>query len=216
MFWLGPIFLNKDINVSMLKKITSFVLVLMMFSLSGYADIYDFGPLKKEGKAFKQDMSLVKIRLKEKPGQSSDFFIYNIDRVNSPRKLSNKELDNAVFLLEKGNLYFSRKDYNKAVSYYKKSLKINPLFISALNNLGAAYFILGEYEKSIPQFESIIKIEPLDGYAYFYLGRIYKKLNNYRKAGSYLNTAMNIFQDGDKQYLVKEIEGLLEQLKVIP
>lgn len=200
----------------MLKTIISSVLVLMLFSLGGYADIYDFGPLKKEGKAFKQDMSLVKIRLKEKPEQSSDFFIYNIDRVHSPHKLSNKELDNAVFLLEKGNLYFSQKDYSKAIFYYKKSLAVNPLFVSALNNLGVAYFILGEYEKSISQFEKIIEIEPLNGYAYFCLGRIYKQLNNYREAKPYLNTAMDIFKDGNKQYLVKEIECLLEQLNTVP
>ena len=48
-------------------------------------------------------------------------------------------------LIEKGNSYFSNKDYKKAIDCFNKVLLIDSKDTDALNNKGAAYSNLKEY-----------------------------------------------------------------------
>jgi cephalosporin hydroxylase len=65
-----------------------------------------------------------------------------------------------------------------AVKLYEKVIKIDPLHIYALNNLGAAFNKLGEYQKANDYFKKAIKIDPKYTEAINNLAAISLKLKN--------------------------------------
>jgi len=59
-----------------------------------------------------------------------------------------------------GWAYYHKKEYNKAVVYYNKALKISPDFIRALYGLGKTYIAMGEYKNAEKLFKRAISIAP--------------------------------------------------------
>ncbi len=63
-----------------------------------------------------------------------------------------------------GTLYEEKKDYNKAVEYYEKSLVLDPdFFPSNFYNVGMLETKIGQYEKALPNFETFLKYSPKPG-----------------------------------------------------
>lgn len=51
-------------------------------------------------------------------------------------------------------------DYKKAISLYKKAVKIDPNFAFAYDNMGVCYRKINEYDKAIEAYENSLKIDP--------------------------------------------------------
>jgi len=87
------------------------------------------------------------------------------------------------------SLYFDRAgsyamsgDYNKAISMYKKSIKLNPADEKAHNNLGNAYRDIGLYTEALEEYETTLKTNPYLVEAHNNLGILYVKRGLYDEA----------------------------------
>lgn len=59
-----------------------------------------------------------------------------------------------------GEAYYHKKDYAKAIEYYKQSLKISPKFIPALHGMGRTYVALGRGRIALMYLERALKLSP--------------------------------------------------------
>ena len=63
-------------------------------------------------------------------------------------------------IIKKGNRYRREKNYNRAIKCFNKTLKIYPLFTTALNNMGNVYFNLGQPSEAIKYYQRALNINP--------------------------------------------------------
>ncbi|VDP49179.1 unnamed protein product, partial [Heligmosomoides polygyrus] len=61
-----------------------------------------------------------------------------------------------------GNIYFKKKDYNKAIKYYRMALDQVPSIqketrINILNNIGVAFIKMGKYDDAMSTFEHCVE-----------------------------------------------------------
>lgn len=106
----------------------------------------------------------------------------NILEENTPQGIKSGEL------YKEGVNALNDKDFEKAASFFKRSLKENIQNIKAFNNLGVAYRNQGQIDKAIETFEEALKIAPdstltyqLLGVAYLYKGDYELALKNFEK-----------------------------------
>lgn len=82
-----------------------------------------------------------------------------------------------------GTSFYEQKGLvDKAIEYYKISLRLNPFYADAHNNLGIFYFRKGLVDKAISEFEHAIRINPDHVNAHFNLGVAYSKKGSIDKA----------------------------------
>src|SRR3954471_19913835 len=62
-----------------------------------------------------------------------------------------------------GTVYYARKSFRRAISWYSKALKVapqEPKSASIYMNLGTAYFARKQYEKATQSYQTAMKIDP--------------------------------------------------------
>ena len=79
-----------------------------------------------------------------------------------------------------------------AQSNFEKSIKFNPNYIYAYNNLGNVLRNLEKYDDAINFINKAIKLNANYPDAYINLGIIYKNLNKFKKAISYYNKSLEL------------------------
>lgn len=101
-----------------------------------------------------------------------------------------------------GHIQFNLKNYEEAIDYYKKALKVyletddNVFASEAYVDIGAAYLDLHKSDKAIENFEESIKlsekynIEGTAAVAYTNLGGAYTKINDFNNARKYLTKSL--------------------------
>ncbi len=72
-----------------------------------------------------------------------------------------------------GNVYVREEKYEKALDYYKESLRLYPLYHAAYNNIGTIYSKSGLFDQAITAFKEAIKINPDYVQSHFNLGTMY-------------------------------------------
>lgn len=88
-----------------------------------------------------------------------------------------------VTLLKIGNIYYnSKKDNKNAISFYKKSIIVNPNYTDGWFNLGLVYANEDNNNKAKECFHRVITLNPNYGYAYYALGLAYEKDGNKKEA----------------------------------
>ena len=85
-----------------------------------------------------------------------------------------------------------KNNFQDAKKFYIETLKLNPNYSAAHNNLGILFNQLKEYKKAIKCFERVIQIDPNDSVAYSNLGNIIINLGEHQKAISYFEKAIQI------------------------
>ena len=100
-----------------------------------------------------------------------------------------------------------------AQNYYQKVLKIDPNYVSALNNLGIIFQDLEENQKATECFEKAVKINPNYADAHNNLGLIYNKLNDYQNAKECFEKAIEI--NPNHSQALNNIAGIFINLKDI-
>ncbi|MFN4198892.1 MAG: tetratricopeptide repeat protein, partial [Flavobacterium sp.] len=130
------------------------------------------------------------------------------------KKAGNDTLKAAVFN-NIGNIYFFRKkEYERAIDYYNKSIeiseRINNVFSIVLSklNLSSLYFELDEYDKGsfhldyVERNQDRIRIPDVQGYLYILLGKKFHHLRQFDKADFNFNEAIKIGEkNNSKIYL---------------
>ena len=81
-----------------------------------------------------------------------------------------------------GNLYLDHFEYEKAISYYNKSKKIDPKFIYPYRNIGVAFSKQGKTDEAIKELNDTLILFPDDAATVNDLGNIYLDLKDFNKA----------------------------------
>ena len=127
--------------------------------------------------------------------------------------------------VEKGNSYFEKGDYEKAIMAYEKAIERNPEDAGAYKNLGITHTRRGDYERAITAYEIAIERNPEDAKAYFNLGYNYGERGDYEKAitayekaielnpedaEAYFNLGYNYGERGDYEKAIMAYEKAIE------
>jgi SpoVK/Ycf46/Vps4 family AAA+-type ATPase len=97
-----------------------------------------------------------------------------------------KEGGEAETYFERGNGYYEKEDYEKAIENYNMAVLLNPLFSEAYFNRALCYYKLKEYDKSIADYTKAAELDPKNPIIYNNRGDAY-----YRK--QQLNDAIKDF-----------------------
>ena len=81
-----------------------------------------------------------------------------------------------------GAVLANQKNFDKAITNYKKSIEINPNYAEGHNNLGGVLYKLGKFNKAIDSYQRAIKIKPDFAEAYNNLGLAFKELGKFSEA----------------------------------
>jgi len=119
------------------------------------------------------------------------------DKHNANSMSKNPE---AVEWYNKGIEAYYKEDYKEAIRYYKKALKIDPVFAFAWDNLGISYRKLDKFDDAIEAYQKSLEIDPngqmpLQNIAVAY---IFKK--DYEKAVQYYEKLATIDDKNPEVY----------------
>jgi tetratricopeptide (TPR) repeat protein len=81
-----------------------------------------------------------------------------------------------------GMVYFCREDFENALIFWQKAVKVNQSRGDFRNNLGVALCSTGQLEGGIQEFQEALKLNPQDPSAAFNLALAYERINNPGKA----------------------------------
>jgi tetratricopeptide (TPR) repeat protein len=95
------------------------------------------------------------------------------------------------YLFGKANGYDQADLFRRAVSIYKKILKIDPKSIPVFLNLGGLYYRRSMYEAAIPYYEKVIRSNPKHYQGHYWLAMCFWKLERYHAA---INTLEEVIQ----------------------
>ena len=63
-------------------------------------------------------------------------------------------------LVNLGNLYYDGHDYEEAIQYYGRALKIRPDVVEVRTDMGTAYWYTGNADRALAEFDRSIKLRP--------------------------------------------------------
>jgi len=124
-----------------------------------------------------------------------------------------------------GLIHKSKGDYNKALDWYHKSLKImeqvgNQAGLAAnYNNIGGIYHFKGDYDKALDWLQKDLKITERIGdqaglaTTYNNIGAIHKSKGAYKMALAYTEKALNIFVKLGAEAKAKQVRDNIEAIK---
>jgi Tfp pilus assembly protein PilF len=121
-----------------------------------------------------------------------------------------------------GTIYYSRKSFRRAISWYNKALKKSgedPKSASIYMNLGTAYFARKQYDKATQAYQTAMKIDPDVFERHGNVGVILEERSVEEKAKYHFYLAKLYAKDGRNdlalQYLRKSLEeGFKEKKKI--
>lgn len=143
-----------------------------------------------------ENLTLLKEKVAELFNQEKFDEIIKILTDEVLNKVQEKEKDEAVELyIWRGNSWYSKEEYDKAIEDYNKAKRIDPNYELAIYNRGAAWVAKKEYDKAIADYSKIIKhnTKYADDY-YADRGNVWKAQQNYDKAITDYTKAIEINQ----------------------
>lgn len=96
----------------------------------------------------------------------------------------------ALKLVEKGETYYTKKDYKRAIESLNQAIKLDPNLALAYSWLGCCYNDFGDFNNSLKNFHKAIELNPKDALAYNGIGVYYSDIGNNAKAIEYYKKAM--------------------------
>jgi predicted O-linked N-acetylglucosamine transferase (SPINDLY family) len=130
-----------------------------------------------------------------------------IKNLNKSEFFFNQILDktkNFLVFYNFGLLQAEKKDYNKAISYFKKSYTLNNNFLPARHHLAMAYTEIKDYNLAVATYEKLLKTNDINdinlGVIYNNLGNVYSSLKKFDLAYNYLLKALRYSIDKSKIY----------------
>jgi len=90
-----------------------------------------------------------------------------------------------------GSIFLWRKEHEKAVDFYEKSLTLNPNYAHGLSDLGSILCFAGKPDTAIELIERAMRLAPFFPYHFFYLGHAYFLTRRYGSALEALEKALD-------------------------
>ncbi len=114
------------------------------------------------------------------------------------KALKNADVEKDDILYHIGSSYVQAGEIDKAISYFEKSLKLNPENELALYDLGFFSDQEGQYQKSIEYYNRYLDIDPFNFSIWFNLGISYNKAGEFEKAVKAYEFALALNEDFDQ------------------
>ena len=116
-------------------------------------------------------------------------------------KIISDDLGNSVNYYNIGLTYESVNEMELAVSYYKKSIKINPNNVRSINNLARIYIdVIKDYEIAETYLNHAVKVAPSDAEAYNHLGNLSMLKEDFELASDYFKKSIFLDEKYFKNY----------------
>lgn len=96
-------------------------------------------------------------------------------------------------LLQRGNDLLMKDRFDEAISWYNKSLKVDPYFIKAYDNIGLAYARQGKLEEAGRCYEKVLDKNPHSPFTYNNLGNILRRQGEVYQAMEYYRKGLDIY-----------------------
>lgn len=106
----------------------------------------------------------------------------------TPRVLANSDV---TVIFNSGVAELGLKNYDKAISYFQRTLQQDPYHVKAYNNLGIALQRKGDIPNAIVAYQQALKLDPRYGNAYYNLGLCLKDANRTLEAIEALQAFVN-------------------------
>jgi uncharacterized membrane protein/Flp pilus assembly protein TadD len=128
-------------------------------------------------------------------GNLDDAILYFMKSLISAKELNNIDIQ-ATILNNIANVYYSKRELDKALSYYEKSLNLKANEkdkASTYNNIANIYSVKGDYQKAIQYLQKAIEIDEKYGNYHgvfidkLNLGETYRRIKDYENAEKYLS-----------------------------
>ena len=104
-------------------------------------------------------------------------------------------LDSAIIWNKIGIAYHQMLQLDMARRYYEKSIKLNPQYSEAINNLGTVYYAHKSYRKATGYYRKALKISPNSASVLSNLGTAYFARRKYKQAAEAYQAALAIDKD---------------------
>ena len=139
-------------------------------------------------------------------------FVFNYFSVNPLR---------AEVYFRKGVEYRNKKDWNKAISMYKKTINLNRGHLKAYYRLAFAYAKVGKIEDAFRVYYQLAELDPDYADIHYNLAKLYASIKDYEKAARELEIAVeqNPYNDkalmglGNAYEKMGKLDGAIQQYK---
>ena len=135
-------------------------------------------------------------------GQKYDEILVLCD--NQLAEINSGNGNNKEFLADiyyaKGFGYFLKEEYQFAIEYFNKAIKLKPDLTEAYCNRGNTKYDLGQYSEAIEDFNKAIELNPDFSEAYYRRGRTKFILNQYEDAIEDYTKAIELDPDNSNIY----------------
>lgn len=95
-------------------------------------------------------------------------------------------------ILYAANKFYKEKNYEEALIYYTKYLKINPKHIKSILYAGVCFSRTKDYYSAKRYFKRAIALEPCNAFAYYCYGILEHNYSEYESAMKLLNKALDL------------------------
>jgi tetratricopeptide (TPR) repeat protein len=92
----------------------------------------------------------------------------------------------------RGNAYIVKGDYDRAISDYDQSIKLNANHARVFNNRGVAYQKKGEYDRAIKDFDEAIRLNPNNANAFANRAETYRSTGEYDRSARDYDEAIRL------------------------
>ena len=140
----------------------------------------------------------------------------NKEKISQLEKVLQLDDQNCDLNVEIGKIFFDEKEFEKALQYFFKALKLDPL--KEIDHLiSDCYFNLREFKEAISFFKKITKNKLNDNYCNK-IGISFKNIGEYQSALKYFNAGIKINPENyliyfNKANLLREISNNQEAKK---
>jgi tetratricopeptide (TPR) repeat protein len=91
-----------------------------------------------------------------------------------------------------GNLADDKKEWDKAIKYYKRALSLDDKYADAYLGLGDNYYEKGDFELEVQNYEKATHADPQNRDTFYHLGTAYEDVGKYEEAVAAYQRALKI------------------------
>jgi tetratricopeptide (TPR) repeat protein len=100
--------------------------------------------------------------------------------------------NNATAYNERGLLWDTKGEYEKAIADYTEALRIEPNTAAYFNNLGTVWQVKGEHQKALANFAEAIRLDPKTALRYAHRANTWRAMGHYEYALLDVNYAIRL------------------------
>jgi tetratricopeptide (TPR) repeat protein len=116
----------------------------------------------------------------------------NLPECGAYPKIINEMDFDALQYCNLGSAWLEKGKLDKAVSYYKRAIQVNPGYAAAFNNLGVVYAKKGMYDRALQNYKKALSLDPEYTAVLMNLGIAFVKLCEYDEAKKHFDKVLEM------------------------